>query len=66
MASNTSTPVIEYPPVNIHGSDYWLPRSKSVDIIKTKGEYSISYMSQYRDYHKFETSVTITTIPEAN
>jgi hypothetical protein len=60
----TYSPVIEYAPVSIHGSDYWLPRFKSVDFIKTKGQYSISYMSQYRDYHKFETSVTITTIPD--
>jgi hypothetical protein len=62
----TFSPVIEYSPVNIHGSEYWLPRSKSVDFIKTKGQFSISYTSQYSDYHKFETSVTITTIPEAN
>jgi hypothetical protein len=60
----TFSPVIEYAPVNIHGSDYWLPRLKSVDFIKTKGQFSISYTSQYSDYHKFETSVTITTIPE--
>ncbi len=62
----TFSPVIEYFPVNIHGSDYWLPRSKSVDFIKTKGQHSFSYMSQYSDYHKFETSVTIMTIPVAN
>jgi len=62
----TYSPVIEYSPVRIHGSDYWLPRLKSVDFIKTKGQFSISYMSQYRDYHKFETSVTITTIPVVN
>jgi hypothetical protein len=60
------SPVIEYSPVSIHGSDYWLPRFKCVEFIKTKGQYSISYVSQYRDYHKFDTSVTITTIPEAN
>jgi hypothetical protein len=62
----TYSPVIEYSPVNIHGSDYWLPRTKSVDIIKTKGQFSTSYTSQYSDYHKFETTVTITAIPEAN
>jgi hypothetical protein len=61
----TSSPVIEYSPVSIHGSDYWLPRSKSVDFIKTKGQLSFSYLSHYSDYHKFETSVTITTNPEA-
>jgi hypothetical protein len=60
----SSSPVIEYTPVSIHGSDYWLPRSKSVECIKTKGRYSISYTSQYSDYHKFETSVTIKPIPE--
>jgi hypothetical protein len=59
------SPVIEYAPVSIHGSEYWLPRSKSVDFIKTKGQFSHSYMSQYSDYQKFETSVTITTVPEA-
>ena len=62
----TFTRIIEYSPVSIHGSEYWLPRTKSVNFIKTKGQYSISYMSQYSDYHKFETSVTITTVPEAN
>jgi hypothetical protein len=62
----TFSPVIEYSPVNIHGSEYWLPRSKSVDFIKTKGQHSFSYMSRYSDYHKFETSVTIMTIPETN
>jgi hypothetical protein len=62
----TYSPVIEYAPVSIHGSEYWLPRSKSVDIIKTKGQFSTSYTSQYSDYHKFETTVTITTIPKAN
>lgn len=62
----TASPVIEYAPVSIHGSDYWLPRSKSVDIIKTKGQYSISYTSQYSDYHKFESSATITTVQEVN
>ena len=62
----TYSPVIEYSPVSIHGSDYWLPRSKSVDCIKTKGQHSFSYMSQYSDYHKFETSITITTDPESN
>ena len=60
----SSSPVIEYAPVSIHGSDYWLPRSKRVESIKTKGQYSISYTSQYSDYHKFETSVTIKPIPE--
>jgi hypothetical protein len=55
----TFTPVIEYAPVNIHGSEYWLPRKKSVDLIKTKGQYSISYTSHYSDYHKFETTVTL-------
>jgi hypothetical protein len=58
------SPVIEYAPVSIHGADYWLPRSKSVEFIKTKGQFSISYTSQFSDYHKFETSVTITAIPE--
>ena len=62
----TFSPVIEYSPVSIHGSDYWLPRSKSVDFIKTKGQHSFSYMSQYSDYHKFEVTVTITTIPQEN
>jgi len=62
----TATPVIEYAPVSIHGSDYWLPRSKSFDVVKTKGQRRITYTSQYSDYHKFETSVTIKTIPEAN
>jgi hypothetical protein len=62
--SFTFSPIIEYSPVSIHGSDYWLPRTKSVDFIKTNGQYSDSYMSQYREYHKFDTSVTITTIPE--
>ena len=61
----TYSPVIEYSPVSIHGSDYWLPRMKSVESIKTKGQHSFTYMSQYRDYHKFETSVTITTVQEA-
>jgi hypothetical protein len=64
--SFTYSPVIEYSPVSIHGSEYWLPRLKSVDFIKTKGQYSTSYTSQYHDYHKFDTSVTITTIPETN
>lgn len=62
--SFTFSQVIEYAPVSIHGSDYWLPRLKSVDFVKTKGHYSISYLSQYLDYHKFETSVTIRAIPE--
>jgi hypothetical protein len=60
------SPVIEYAPVSIHGSDYWLPRSKSVEFIKTKGQFSITYTSQYSDYHKFETSATITAMPDAN
>jgi hypothetical protein len=60
------SPVIEYAPVSIHGSDYWLPRTKSVEFIKSKGQFSITYTSQYSDYHKFETSATITTIPDAN
>lgn len=62
----TYSPVIEYSPVSIHGSDYWLPRMKSVECIKTKGQRRSFRMSQYSDYHKFETSVTITTIPEVN
>jgi len=62
----TYSPLIEYSPVSIHGSDYWLPRLKSVDFIKTKGQRSSSYLSQYSDYHIFETSVTIMPIPEAN
>jgi hypothetical protein len=62
----TSSPVIEYSPVSIHGSEYWLPRSKSVEAIKTKGQFSISYMSQYSDYHKFETSATINPVLDAN
>lgn len=64
--SFASSPIIEYAPVSIHGSEYWLPRSKSVDFIKTKGQFSHSYLSQYSEYQKFETSVTITTVPEAN
>lgn len=62
----TISPVIEYAPVSIHGSEYWLPRLKSVDIVKSKGQYSTSYTGQYSDYHKFDTSVTIRTTPEAN
>jgi len=60
------SPVIEFAPVSIHGSDYWLPRTKTVKFIKTKGQFSISYTSQYSDYHKFETLVTIKTIQDAN
>ena len=62
----TSSPVVEYAPVSIHGSVYWLPRSKRVDLIKTKGQYSISYTSQYSDYHKFETSAKITSVQQVN
>ncbi len=60
------SPVIEYAAVKIHGVNYWLPRSKSVTFVKTKGSYSISYSAQYTDYHKFATSSTIRTAPEAN
>ncbi|MGA9068753.1 MAG: hypothetical protein WB424_00775 [Terracidiphilus sp.] len=62
----TSSPVIEYAPVSIHGSEYWLPRSKSVVAIKTKGQFSISYTSQYSDYHKFETTAIITAMSESD
>lgn len=54
-----STPVIEYAPVKIHEDEYWLPQRKTVKAVKTKGQYAITWLSQYSDYHKFETSVTI-------
>jgi hypothetical protein len=62
----TYAPVIEYSPVRIHDVDYWLPRFKRADFIKSNGRHSFSYMSQYSDYHKFETSITIRTVSEVN
>jgi hypothetical protein len=59
-----STPVIEYAPVRIHDADYWLPRRKTVKSVKTKGQYVITWASEYSDYHKFETSSTILPVQE--
>lgn len=58
------SPVIEYAAVKIHGVNYWLPRSKSVTFVKTKGSYSTAYRAQYTDYHKFVASSTIRIAPE--
>ena len=60
------SPVIEFGAVKIHAVNYWLPRSKSVTFVKTKGSYSISYSAQYTDYHQFATSITIRTQQETN
>ena len=53
------TLVIEYAPVIINGVSYWLPAEKRVEFVKTKGQLRFAYQIEYRDFHKFGTSIKI-------
>jgi len=53
------TPHIEYAPVSINNSTYWLPVEKRVEFVKVKGQRSLAYRLQYSDFHKFDVSMKI-------
>ena len=50
---------IDYAPVPINGTQYWLPEMKRAEFVKKKGEPNYLYQVEYRSCHKFDVSSRI-------